>query len=147
MALPLYVFGANVFHELRKLVPSVRGEYELPAVFRSMIAAGGEVLALRAPFRHELTNSQDFLALNITFLREEVRSIQVDPSVVVPASTKLVPPVIIEHGCRIGENCVVGPEVFLEKGVSLVDGVIVQEAVVTRGAVVRENLRHVVLTK
>jgi NDP-sugar pyrophosphorylase family protein len=146
MALPLYVFGVGVFDELRKLTPSSRGEYELPVVFRSMIAAGGEVLALRAAWRRELTDSKDFLALNRFFLREEIKGIRVDPAVVIPASTKLVAPVVIEQGCRIGEGCTIGPEVFLEQGVCVADGVVVQESVVTRGVVVRKSLSQAVVT-
>ena len=146
MALPLYVFGVGVFDELRKLTPSSRGEYELPVVFRSMIAAGGEVLALRAAWRRELTDSKDFLALNRFFLREEIKGIRVDPAVVIPASTKLLAPAVIQQGCRIGEGCTIGPEVFLEQGVCVADGVAVQESVVTRGVVVRKSLSQAVVT-
>jgi NDP-sugar pyrophosphorylase family protein len=141
-ALPLYALSPQIRAELSTLQPSSRGEYELPSAFRQMIARGERVLACTAPWRHDLTDVHDLLKLNKLFLQAASPQLQIHESVVVPASVRITPPVIIDEGCVLGEGANVGPLVYLERGVQVAAGVSVQESVVIRGAVVKSNVQN-----
>jgi NDP-sugar pyrophosphorylase family protein len=141
-ALPLYALSPQIFKELPLVKPSARGEYELPSVFRQMIERGERVLACAAPWRHDLTDARDLLKLNTLYLQAASPQLQIHDSVVVPESTRIIPPVIIDEGCVLGEGASVGPFVYVESGVQIGPGVCVQESVVTRGAVVVTDTRN-----
>jgi NDP-sugar pyrophosphorylase family protein len=134
--LPLWVLSPRVFSELRALEPSPRGEYELPAIFNSMIAKSQRVLAYRAAGRCDLTTVDDLLELNKEFLKELSPSISIHPSVRIPASVKFAPPVLVSEGCEIGEGAQVGPYVYLEAGSRIEAKVVLQNAVVLSGVTV-----------
>lgn len=127
--LPLYVFSEQIFGELAGLPVSPRGEYELPGVFRSMISKGQEVVGCRVPFREDLTDATDLLALTERYL---VPGVRVHESVRIPSSTRLVAPLLIEADVSIGDNCTLGPFVYLERGASVVPGACVDHSVVLR---------------
>jgi UDP-3-O-[3-hydroxymyristoyl] glucosamine N-acyltransferase len=50
--------------------------------------------------------------------------------------TRLVKPLYIENGTTIGAECVIGPNVYIEKDCKIGDKVSLQNAVVLREAVV-----------
>lgn len=141
-ALPLYALSPQICAELSTLQPSPRGEYELPAAFRQMIARGERVLACSAPWRHDLTDVNDLLHLNKLFLQTASPQLQIHESVVVPASVRITPPVIIDEGCVLGEGVNLGPLVYLEHGARIESQVSVRESVVTRGAVVKSDVQN-----
>jgi glucose-1-phosphate thymidylyltransferase len=133
-SLPLWVLAPTVFAELHRLEPSPRGEYELPAIFNAMIAAGQRVLAYRAGGRTDLTTIADLLEINRRFLRAMSPTIQVHPLATVPASVKLIPPVKIDAECQIGEDAQLGPEVYLERRAVVTSGVQLERVVVVSDA-------------
>ena len=143
--LPLYVLSDSVFPELEALQPSPRGEYELPGVFRSLIGKGARVVAYRVHSREDLTDAADLLALNKRFLGEHPTQITIHPSVALPATAHIVPPVLVEEGATIGEGVTLGPSVFVERGASIAQGSTVERAVVTRGARVEGIAQGVVV--
>jgi bifunctional UDP-N-acetylglucosamine pyrophosphorylase/glucosamine-1-phosphate N-acetyltransferase len=140
MALPLYVLSPKIFRELAQVPPSSRGEYELPAALRQMIMRGDKVLACRAPWRHDLTDVRDLLALNRIFLEGATPQVQIHESVNIPGSVQVTPPVIIEQGCSVGEGASIGPMVYLERGVKVAPGVHLRDSVVTRDSFVQVDL-------
>ncbi len=96
-------------------------------------------------WRLDLTTVEDLLAINLRYLAEGRDLRQPHPSQV-GAGTRIIPPVRIEEGVAIGERCLVGPYVYMERGSRLGSGVTLREAVVLRGAVVEEGaaIRRVV---
>lgn len=145
-SLPLYVLTKDIFPALKNLAPSPRGEYELPEVFKASISQGKVVRAVRASSRCDLTDQRDLLALNEHFLTDLSPVQQIHPSVVVPSSAKIHPPILIEEGVTLGENVTVGPFVYIERDARVDAGCVVSHAVVTRGAQVRQNSQSSVIT-
>jgi NDP-sugar pyrophosphorylase family protein len=139
-SLPVWILSGDVWPHLQGLQPSPRGEYELPAVFNALIAGGKTVVAYRVSGRQDLTNANDFLELNRHYLRNQQPSVQIHSSVQVPASAKLVPPILIGENCRLGEDVTIGPEVYLEGNVGVKAGVELRNCVATRGAEIAESL-------
>jgi len=144
MALPLYTFSPQIFRELARIPRSSRGEYELPEALRQMIIRGEKVVAGRAPWRHDLTDLRDLLALNKIFLERATPQVQIHESVVVSESVQVTPPVIIEQGCSLGDGASIGPMVYLERGVRVASGVRLHESVVTRDSFVQADLNSTV---
>ena len=52
---------------------------------------------------------------------------------------RILPPALVESGCRIGERARVGGRVVLEHGVSVGEGTTIEQAVVLRGAEIGSN--------
>jgi NDP-sugar pyrophosphorylase family protein len=145
-SLPLWVLSPEIFGELATLVPSPRGEYELPATFNSLIAKGRRVVAHRAVARYDLTTVADLLSLNRMFLRRLSPTIEVHPTVSIPEGTKLLAPVRIDEGCLIGEEVELGPEVYLERGAAVASHVTLRNAVVMRDVHVTTSGSNTVYT-
>ena len=55
------------------------------------------------------------------------------------ANTRLVPPLRIEAGTAIGEDCTVGPDVYIERDCRIGDGVTIRNAVLLRGSAVPDG--------
>lgn len=145
--LPLYVLSDEAFSELETLELSPRGEYELPGIFTSLIAKGRDVMAYRVEVREDLTDAKDLRALNERFLRETPSKVSIHPSVKVPPTSRIVPPVLIEEGVTIGEGANIGPAVYIERGVEIAAGSSIERALVTRGARVEGIVRDRVVVK
>jgi NDP-sugar pyrophosphorylase family protein len=145
-SLPLWVLSPEIFRELSTLVPSPRGEYELPATFNSLIAKGRRVVAHSAAARYDLTTVADLLSLNRMFLRSMSPTLQVHPTVSIPEGTKLLAPVRIDEGCIIGDGVELGPEVYLERGAAIASHVALRHAVVTRDVQVQASGSDTVYT-
>jgi dTDP-glucose pyrophosphorylase len=144
-SLPLYVFSQDIFAEIALLEPSLRGEYEIPEALRRLIRSGKLVRFCVAAERRDLTDQSDLLALNEHYLNLLAPAIQVHPSVVLPSSVKLVPPVLIEEGVSIGEMAVLGPAVYLERCVSVGAGCSLRRSVITRGSIVTQDVERCVI--
>ena len=139
--LPLYVFNDGIFAELAALPVSQRGEYELPGVFRSLLSKGHGVVGCKVSSREDLTDAGDLLALTKRYLPDGVR---VHESVHIPSSTRLIAPLLIEEGVSIGDNCILGPSVYLERGCLVLPGACIEQSVLLRGASAQGRVSGVV---
>jgi bifunctional UDP-N-acetylglucosamine pyrophosphorylase/glucosamine-1-phosphate N-acetyltransferase len=144
-SLPLYIFSRAVFAELAELKPSSRGELEIPSALRALIRKDPHVRFVLATQRRDLTDQRDLIEINKHYLSLMSPGLQVHPSVFVPYSVQLVPPVLIEEGVSIGSCATIGPMVYLERNSSVMSGVSVRRTVVTRGASVHSDVEQVVV--
>ena len=144
-SLPLYILTKNIFPEIARLTPSPRGEFELPEAFRGLLLEGGIIRGICASARYDLTDQRDLLALNELFLTKLSPSIQVADSVVVPPSSKLIAPVLIEEGASVGENTTIGPLVYLERNTCVKPGLRVTRSIVLRNATVTTDCNETII--
>jgi NDP-sugar pyrophosphorylase family protein len=131
-SLPLYAFTPKVLKYLPEVPVSPRGEYELQDAIQMLIDRDGKVGSILIDRRLTLTNAADLLFLNREYLTHGDGSPQLEPHTV-GIRTQLITPLRIEKGTVIGENCVVGPNVYIEKDCHIGDGVILRNAVILRG--------------
>lgn len=146
-ALPLYACRAEIFSELLSLPPSVRGEYELPAVFSRLAERGERLLASEVTQRLDLTTPSDLLALNRVFLEQQQPALQVDVSASVATGVTLVAPVLVGPGCVVGDGVMLGPCVYLESQVTVSAGSTVAHVVALSGAQVSGEVSRAVICK
>jgi len=145
-ALPLYVCTSEIFDHLDRLTPSTRGEYELPAIFSQLCKSGELVVASEVSGRHDVTNSNDLLALNMLFLGKVSPSVVIDPSARISSGVSIAAPVWVGPGCVVEEGTTLGPSVYLEQGVSVVVGASIERVVALRGSIVNGKVEGVVVT-
>ena len=137
-SLPLYCFSPRILDYLPEVRPSARGEYELQDAIQMLINRDGRVGGVTCKRRLTLTNAADLLALNRHYLTQGADRPQLAPQTVGP-NTQLVTPLHIEKGTVIGSNCVIGPNVYIERDCRIGDGVIISNAVVLRETVVPDG--------
>jgi NDP-sugar pyrophosphorylase family protein len=146
-SLPLYILNEEIFVELQKLLPSTRGEYELPVAIRNLIGKGRLAISSRVTQRDDVTALSDLLKLNIKVLRGLSPDVQVAEGVFIPPTATVVGPVFIDPGVSVGEGVTLGPFVYLERGSVIEAGVRLERTVVTRGSRVnRDTYDAVVIT-
>jgi dTDP-glucose pyrophosphorylase len=130
-SVPIYLFSYKLVDYLEKIQPSPRGEYELQDAMQELIEKDGDVYGLLLPNRIDLTHPKDLLRLNLHFLKQSPKT------GVTPRSpengTHFINPVIIEDDAKIGANCKIGPNVFIESGAIIGDEVWLENCVVLRG--------------
>ncbi len=112
-SLPLYLFSHKLLDYLPQVQPSARGEYELQDAIQLLIEDAGRVTGVLTPQRWQLTNVADLLELNRHFLINEPQSAQILTDAL-GNNVQLIPPVRIDPGSTVGDNCVIGPNVYLE---------------------------------
>lgn len=135
ISLPLYVFGPRLLGYLSTVQPSTRGEYELQDAVQQLIDAGGAVYGMTVSGRLTVTTPADLLAVNIAFLQQ--RGTNAPRRQQSPAhDIQLIEPVAIDQDVALGSRCVIGPNVYLERGCIIGEGVRLRDAVVLRGAIV-----------
>jgi dTDP-glucose pyrophosphorylase len=132
-SLPLYCFGPAIIPHLKRVRPSVRGEYELQDAIQMLIDAGGHVAAVHTPWRVQLTDAGDLLALNLFYL-DQTPHLHQQPAGTMEAGVTMLPPYWIGAGVEIGAGCRIGPRVFVEDGCRVGDGVELHDVVVLRGS-------------
>jgi len=137
-SLPLYALPSRILDYLDRVPLSPRGEYEIQDAIQMLIEREGGVRGVFAAWRLDLTTVEDLLAINLRYLAEGRDLRQPHPSQM-GAGTRIIPPVRIEEGVAIGERCLVGPHVYMERGSRLGSGVTLREAVVLRGAVMERG--------
>ena len=137
-SLPLYCFSPRILEYLAQIQPSPRGEYELQDAIQMLIERDGRVGGVMCKRRLTLTNAADLLALNRHYLTHGVDRPQLAPQTVGP-NTQLVTPLLIETGTVIGSNCVIGPNVYIERDCRVGDGVTLCNAVVLRETTVPDG--------
>jgi NDP-sugar pyrophosphorylase family protein len=129
-SLPLYCFSPRILDYLPEVPLSPRGEYELQDAIQMLIERDGRVGGVMCKRRLTLTNAADLLAINRHYLMRTDRP-QLAPQTVGP-NTQLVTPLRVETGTIIGANCVIGPNVYIERDCRIGDGVTIRNAVVLR---------------
>jgi NDP-sugar pyrophosphorylase family protein len=140
-SLPLYIFKPAILDFLSEIKPSPRGEYELQDAIQMLIDRQGKVQGVFVPGRLTLTGPADLLAINRYYLLNGHDRPQLAPFTV-GKNTHLITPLRIEQGTVIGEGCVIGPRVYIERdcrignNVTIKDAVVLREAEVTDGAMV-----------
>jgi NDP-sugar pyrophosphorylase family protein len=134
-SLPLYAFTPQILEYLPDVPLSSRGEYELQDAIQMLIDRKGRVGSILIERRLTLTNAADLLALNREYLTHGDGRPQLEPHTV-GVRTQLITPLRIEQGTIIGEDCVVGPNVYIERDCRIGDGAVLRNAVVLRGVTV-----------
>jgi bifunctional UDP-N-acetylglucosamine pyrophosphorylase/glucosamine-1-phosphate N-acetyltransferase len=140
ISLPHYAFPRILLDHLPGVKPSPRGELELQDAIQRLIDTGGRVVGVRSNDRQQVSTPQDLLGLNRRLLRAGDDDGTVAPGRV-GRGTRLLPPLRIEGGVAIGDDCELGPDVYLESGCSIGDGVVLRNSLVLRGARVRDGQR------
>ncbi len=124
---PLYLFTKKLIAYLQKIKPSKRGEYELQAAIQMLIADEGGVRGVQISGRIDLTTPADLLTINKHYFT---------PGYTICESSfqnvELISPYHIEAKVTIGENCRLGPNVYIEKGCTIRDNVLLENVVVLR---------------
>ena len=133
-SLPIYIFSTVLLKYLRSVSHSQRGEYELQDAIQALIDDGAGVGSYHVRHRMDLTTPGDLLAINFRYLIQDSVG-----TTAVGSGTELVSPVHIEPHARVGENCVIGPNVYLESGSRVCDLVNIRDSVVLRGGEVPEG--------
>jgi len=129
-AIMVYAFTPRILDYLSRVGLSPRGEYELPDAIQMLMSWDGGVRGVFLERRLTLTTPEDFLGINLEYLRREEAG-RVAPEMI-EEDTQIVPPVWIEAGSTIGPQCVIGPLVYVERGARIGRGVTLREAVVLR---------------
>jgi mannose-1-phosphate guanylyltransferase len=144
---PMMFTGIHVFqpHFLDR-VPPEGEQCIIRTAYRSLFDAGSGLYGFATErYWWEHSTPERYLqgicnaldgAVPLPFAESFVRG--VSPSAVIEAGARIVEPVRIAEGVRIGTNAVIGPHVQLERDVVVDPGVRMQRAVVWRGRVQRD---------
>jgi NDP-sugar pyrophosphorylase family protein len=131
-SMPLYIFSRYILDYLSAVPLSPRGEYELQDAIQLLIDRGSRVCGYRIAGRLTLTSSADLLALNRHYLVNGSSNHHAEPKRI-GVNTRLIPPVYIETGVVFGNNCEVGPNVYIERDCQIGDGAKIRDSVLLRG--------------
>jgi bifunctional UDP-N-acetylglucosamine pyrophosphorylase/glucosamine-1-phosphate N-acetyltransferase len=137
-SLPLYCFSRRILDYLPEVRPSPRGEFELQDAIQMLIERDGHVRGVTVQRRLTLTNPADLLAINRHYLASDQARPQVAPRSV-GRNTQLIAPLCIERGTVIGDDCLIGPNVYVERDCRIGNRVALRNAVVLRGSVVSDG--------
>ena len=138
-SLPLYVFTPRILDYLPQVPLSPRGEYELQDAIQMLIEADGGVQGVFfVEGRLTLTGPDDLLAINRHYLLNGYDRAQLAPFTV-GNNTHLITPLRIEQGTVIGEGCVIGPRVYIERDCHIGSNVVIKDAVVLRESAIEDG--------
>jgi NDP-sugar pyrophosphorylase family protein len=137
-SLPLYVFTPRILDYLPQIPLSPRGEYELQDAIQMLIEADGSVQGVFVESRLTLTGPDDLLAINRHYLLNGYDRPQLAPFTV-GNNTHLITPLRIEQGTVIGEGCVIGPRVYIERDCHIGANVTIKDAVVLRESAIKDG--------
>ena len=129
VSLPHYILPKPILDLLGGLAASPRGELELQDAIQGLIDAGHRVAGVRTAERRQVSSPGDLLRLNL----DELRATGGMDLPVRWLDARVEGPVVVDRGARIGHDCVIGPNVFLE------DGCVVGNEVAIRNSVVLRN--------
>jgi NDP-sugar pyrophosphorylase family protein len=144
-SLPLYVFTPRILDYLPQIPVSPRGEYELQDAIQMLIEADGGVQGVFVESRLTLTGPDDLLTINRHYLLSGYDRPQLAPFTV-GNNTHLITPLRIERGTIIGEECVIGPHVYIERdchigaNVTIKDAVVLRESIIEAGTTVTDQV-------
>jgi UDP-N-acetylglucosamine diphosphorylase / glucose-1-phosphate thymidylyltransferase / UDP-N-acetylgalactosamine diphosphorylase / glucosamine-1-phosphate N-acetyltransferase / galactosamine-1-phosphate N-acetyltransferase len=137
-SLPLYVFR-KWFIDLLPYVPlSKRGEYELQDAIQMLIEQKGFVFGINVSSRLTLTKPTDLLNINRHYLITGNNRPQLQPQTV-GANTRLITPLHIERDVIIGDNCTIGPNVYIERECQIGANSVIRNAILLRETQVKEG--------
>ncbi len=97
-----------------------------------LIEAGKDVRGEIFGKRKTLTNADDLLRLNLDWLGMENHA-KFNGS---QQRVSLFSPYLVEPGAEVAENCIIGPNVFVETSSKIGKGAVVRNAVILRNAIV-----------
>jgi NDP-sugar pyrophosphorylase family protein len=138
-SLPLYVFTPRVLDYLPQVPLSPRGEYELQDAIQMLIEADVGVQGVFfVEGRLTLTGPDDLLVINRHYLLNGYDRPQLAPFTV-GNNTHLITPLRIEQGTVIGEGCVIGPRVYIERDCRIGSNVTIKDAVVLRESAIEDG--------
>jgi NDP-sugar pyrophosphorylase family protein len=138
-SLPLYVFTPRILDYLPQVPLSPRGEYELQDAIQMLIEADVGVQGVFfVEGRLTLTGPDDLLAINRHYLLNGYDRPQLAPFTV-GNNTHLITPLRIEQGTVIGEGCVIGPRVYIERDCHIGSNVTIHDAVVLRESAIEDG--------
>lgn len=137
-SLPLYVFTPRILDYLPQVPLSPRGEYELQDAVQMLIEAEGGVQGVFVESRLTLTGPDDLLSINRHYLLNGYDRPQLAPFTV-GNNTHLITPLRIEQGTIIGEGCVIGPRVYIERDCHIGSNVTIKDAVVLRESAIADG--------
>ena len=137
-SLPLYVFTPRILDYLPRVPLSPRGEYELQDAVQMLIEADGGVQGVFVESRLTLTGPDDLLVINRHYLLNGYDRPQLAPFTV-GNNTHLITPLRIEQGTIIGEGCVIGPRVYIERDCHIGSNVTIKDAVVLRESAIEDG--------
>lgn len=132
VSLPHYVFSSRLLDFLPRLEASPRGEYEIQDAIQRLIDEGSKVVGVRAAERLQVSTPADLLLLTRRLLLEGAEP-KCFKSSKVGCNSEFFEPLRVESGVEIGDECTVGPEVFLESGCRIGDRAVVRRSIVLRG--------------
>jgi NDP-sugar pyrophosphorylase family protein len=130
-SLPLYCLPHTILDYLPEIKRSPRGEYELQDAIQMLIERHGAVLGMQVESRLTLTSPADLLEINRHFLVTGNKHPQLQPQTV-GSNTHLITPLHIESGTIIGENCKIGPNVYIERNCKIGDFAKIDNAIILR---------------
>jgi NDP-sugar pyrophosphorylase family protein len=130
-SLPLYCFGSKLLEYLSQVELSPRGEYELQDAIQALIENEGQVRGVFVERRLTVTGPADLLNINRHYLLSGDDRPQLAPYTVGP-NTRLITPLRIESGVVIGADCVIGPNVYIERDCQIGTGSAIRDAVILR---------------
>ena len=131
VSLPHYIFSLRFLDLLPGVEASPRGEYELADAIQGLIDAGRQVAGVRAEERLQVSSPEDLLSLTRRYFAQDSTAREVD-SASVGARTKLIEPLRVEKGVLVGDDCELGPDVFLESGCRIGRRAVVRRSIVLR---------------
>jgi bifunctional UDP-N-acetylglucosamine pyrophosphorylase/glucosamine-1-phosphate N-acetyltransferase len=137
-SLPLYVFTSRILDYLPQVPLSPRGEYELQDAIQMLIAEDESVQGVFVESRLTLTGPDDLLVINRHYLLNGYDRPQLAPFTV-GNNTHLITPLRIEQGTVIGEGCVIGPRVYIERDCHIGSNVTIKDAVVLRESAIEDG--------
>jgi bifunctional UDP-N-acetylglucosamine pyrophosphorylase/glucosamine-1-phosphate N-acetyltransferase len=137
-SLPLYVFTPRILDYLPQVPLSPRGEYELQDAIQMLIEVDGGVQGVFVESRLTLTGPDDLLVINRHYLLNGYDRPQLAPFTV-GNNTHLITPLRIEQGTVIGEGCVIGPRVYIERDCHIGSNVTIKDAVVLRESAIEDG--------
>lgn len=134
-SLPLYCFSHQLLDYLPEVRLSPRGEYELQDAIQMLIDRHGEVRGLMVDSRLTLTRPADLIEINRHYLASSDTQSQLQTQTVGP-NTQLITPLHIEGGTVIGPDCIIGPNVYIERDCRIGAQAIIRDAILLREAIV-----------
>lgn len=144
----LYLFTPDIFHAIRQLKKSPRGEYEITDSLNYLIEAGHQVSYQEIKQWLNLSYPWDLLSANESLvskikpqnfgtLEENVvtrGSVSIGKGTTIRSGAYIVGPVIIGEGCEVGPNCYIRPNTSIGDGCYIGAAVEVKNSIIMKGS-------------
>ncbi len=151
----VYVFGPSVFHAVKEIEPSSRGELEVTDAIRVMLREGRKIQVERTEgWWKDTGRPEDLLEANQLVLAsletkiegEVSRETQFTGSVAIGRGTKAIGTVTLRGPIIIGENCRIGPNVHIGPYTSIGDDCVlrnveIENSIVMKGCAIESGKR------